>query len=198
MGKTWAAKCFRTLGVPVHDSDGCVHALLASDGRASRMVMKTFPDAKGEDGKIDRLKLGKIVFGDDDKLNILEAMLHPLVRDSQHAFLARHARAGRKLVVLDVPLLFESNARSRVDAVVVVSAPAFIQRIRAMRRRGMTEHKFNAILARQMPDNIKRRVGEFVVSTAGPRGQSLRRIGAIVKVTKSMKGHVWGPDWGKQ
>jgi len=196
MGKTWGAACFRSLGVPVHDADACVHALLAPGGGAAARVLAAFPGARAPDGGVDRIRLGAEVFGDEAKLETLEAMLHPLVRASQRAFLARHARSGRGLVVLDIPLLYEAGARARVDAVAVVSAPAYLQRQRALRRPGMSAEKLEAILARQMPDDIKRRVSEFVVATAGTRGQSLRQIAAIVKVARGRKGRAWGPDWG--
>lgn len=197
MGKSWGARCFRRLGVPVHDADACVHGLLAPHGEAVAEVEAAFPGVLDAAGGVDRLKLADRVISDDRALNTLEAILHPVVRERQRAFLARHARAARPLVVLDVPLLYETHGRSRVDAVVVVSAPAFLQRRRALRRPGMTDVKLRALLARQTPDEVKCRVAEFVVSTAGPRGQSLRRIAAIVKVTRNRRGDVWAPGWGR-
>lgn len=197
MGKSWGARCFRHFGVPVHDADACVHALLAPGGAAVRAVSAVFAGVQTGDGGVDRLKLAAHVFGDDAALDRLEAILHPMVRRRQRAFLAVHARRATPLVVLDVPLLYETNGVSRVDAVVTMTAPAFLQRCRVLRRRGMTQAKFMAILERQMPDSIKRRVADFVVSTAGTRGASLRQIEAIVKVTRDRKGQVWSPLWGQ-
>lgn len=198
MGKTWAAKCFRRLGVPVHDADATVHALMGPGGRATLQVGRAFPGVLNERGEIDRLELADRVFGGQASgLDTLEAILHPLVRDEQRRFLARHMRAATPLVVLDVPLLFETGGRGRVDAAVVVSAPAFLQRARALRRRGMTREKLAAVLARQMPDCLKRRAADFLVATGGPRGASLRRIAEIVKVAKTRRGRAWGPAWGR-
>lgn len=197
MGKTWGAKCFRHFGVPVHDADACVHGLLGPGGEAVAMVAAAFSGMVAAHGGVDRLKLADRVFSDLTALDTLEAMLHPLVRHSQRHFLAVQARAGAALVVLDVPLLYETQGRSKVDAVVVMSAPKFLQRRRALRRSGMTEQKLNAIVARQMPDEIKRRVAEYVVTTNGPRGQSLREIAAIVKKTRTLRGEVWNSDWGR-
>lgn len=196
MGKTWGSKCFRYMGVPVHDADACVHALLAPGGDAVEAVAAAFTDVKGHDGGVDRLKLAARVFSDDAALNKLEAILHPMVRQRQRAFLAVHARRKTCLVVLDVPLLYETNGAVRVDAVAVMTAPAFLQRRRALRRPGMSDEKLQAILDRQTPDTIKRRVADYVVSTAGPRGESLRQIRAVVKITRDRQGQVWSPAWG--
>jgi len=197
MGKTWGAKCFAHFGVPVHDADRCVHALMAPGGQAVAAVAAAFPGVLGADGGVDRLKLAERALGEGGALNALEAILHPMVRDCQSQFLAVQARRRSPLVVLDVPLLYETDGRAEVDAVVVMSAPVFLQRRRALKRPGMTAEKLNAILARQTPDEVKRRVAEFVVSTAGPRGESLRRIAGIVKVTRGLQGRVWGPGWGR-
>jgi dephospho-CoA kinase len=197
MGKSWGAQCFRHFGVPVHDADECVHRLLGAGGGAVEKVMAAFPGMGTVAGGVNRLMLADEVFKDTAALNTLEAILHPMVRDSQRRFLARHARAASPLVVLDVPLLFETGGRARVDAVVVMSAPSFLQRRRALKRPGMTAAKFEALLARQTPDDVKRRVAEFLVSTAGLRAQSLRAIGAVVKLTHGRRGEVWGPGWGR-
>lgn len=197
MGKTWGAKCFRHFGVPVHDADACVHNLLGPGGAAVAVVAAAFPGVMAAHGGIDRLKLADQVFGDLSALDTLEAMLHPLVRRQQRRFLAAQARRRAALAVLDVPLLYETQGRAKVDAVVVMSAPKFLQRRRALRRSGMSEQKFNVIVARQMPDEIKRRVAEYGVMTNGPRGQSLRQIAAIVKETRTLRGEVWNPGWGR-
>lgn len=198
MGKTWGAKCFRHFGIPVHDADACVHDLLAPGGAAVEDVARLFDGVKNAQGGIDRQKLGARVFapGGEADLQALEALLHPRVVSRERAFLARHARWGTRLVVLDIPLLFETHARPRVDAVASVSAPAFLQRQRVMRRAGMTPEKYHAILARQVPDGVKRAASEFVVSTGGTRGESLRQIAEVVKVAGKRKGDVWSPHWG--
>jgi len=195
MGKTWGAKCFRRLGVAVHDADACVHRLMAPNGKATAQVAKWFPGVLNAQGGIDREKLGARVFNDTSDLDALQAILHPLVRQSQCTFLAQCQRRSVPLVVLDIPLLYETNARARVDSVVVMSAPAFIQRQRVLRRPGMTADKFEAILARQVPDEVKRQLAEHLVFTGSTRGQSLRQIAKIVKVSKLKKGHAWSPHW---
>lgn len=197
MGKTWGAKCFRHFGVPVHDADACVHDLMGPGGEAVSAIDAVFAGVVNRRGGVDRQKLSDKVFGDAAALTELEAMLHPLVRQSQRQFLAVHARAATPLVVLDIPLLYETEGRARVDAVVVMSAPAFLQRRRALGRPGMNVQKLNAVLARQMPDDIKRRVAEYVVITNGPRGQSLRQIASIVKVARGQRGQAWNPGWGR-
>lgn len=196
MGKSWGSKCFRQCGVPVHDADACVHMLMAPGGAAVEVVAAAFPGVLNNGGGVDRAKLSAQVLGNDAALDTLEAILHPMVRERQRAFLATHARAATRLVVLDVPLLYETHGRARVDAAVVMSAPAFLQRRRVLRRPGMTAQKLTAILNRQTPDAVKRRVAEYVVSTAGPRGESLRNIAAIVKITRTLQGRVWAPGWG--
>jgi dephospho-CoA kinase len=162
MGKSTAAKMFAEAGVPVHDSDEAVHRLYS--GQAAPLVEAAFPGTT-HDGSVDRALLGKRVFGDPTALNKLEQIIHPLVRADADAFLARHRAAGAPLAILDIPLLFETGGRDRVDKVVVITAPAEIQRARVMARPGMTAEKFGAILARQVPDAEKRRLADFVIDT---------------------------------
>jgi len=197
MGKTWGAKCFRLYGAPVHDADACVHRLMRPGGFATAQIEASFPGVIDNDGGVDRQKLADQVLGDGVALNALEAMLHPLVRQDQRRFLQGCQRRGARLAVLDIPLLYETDGRPRVDAVVVMSAPERIQRQRVMRRAGMTEKKFQAILERQAPNEIKCRLAEFVVTTGTTRGQSLRQIAKIVKVCRSLKGQTWTPHWGR-
>lgn len=197
MGKTWGGKCFALNGVPVHDADACVHRLLAPGGAAVAEVSAVFPGVEGAHGGVDRRKLSDQVFGDRRALALLEHILHPQVHADQHRFLARHARAGQALVVLDIPLLFETGAQNRVDAVVVMSTSHEVQAQRALRRPNMTVEKFYAILALQTPDAIKRLGAEFVVLTGGPQGQSLRQVTEVVKVVKQRRGKVWGPGWSR-
>ena len=179
MGKTEAANAFRRLRVPVFEADAVVHDLLATPGAALTAVARAFPAAMRE-GAVDRQRLGALVFERPDRLARLEAILHPLVRRRERRFAAAAARRGVVLLVLDIPLLFESGEERRCDATAVVSAPAFVQRARALRRPGMTPEKLAAILERQMPDAEKRRRADFVIATGLGRRSSLRRIRAIV------------------
>jgi dephospho-CoA kinase len=181
MGKSTAAAMFRQLGVPVHDADAAVHRLLEPGGAAVAPVIAAFPGV-GAGGGIDRKALGGIVFRDPEALRRLERILHPLVRADTARFLARMARRRAKVVVLDIPLLFETHGEGRCDAVVVVSAPGFLQRARVMARPGMTEARLAAVLAKQMPDRAKRARADFVVSTGLGRYYSLRKLRQIVKI----------------
>ncbi len=162
MGKSTAAKMFAEAGIPVHDSDEAVHRLYA--GAGAPLVEAAFPGTV-RDGVVDRTTLAGKVLGNSEALKRLESIIHPLVRADADAFLARHRAAGAPLAVLDIPLLFETGGRDRVDKVVVVSAPADVQRIRVLRRPGMTEEKFASILARQVPDAEKRARADFVIDT---------------------------------
>jgi len=179
MGKSNAASALRRLGVPVHDADGAVHKLLGPGGRAVGRVAAIFPKAlKGN--RIDRKVLGDLVFGDTPALRRLEAVIHPLVRQSARAFLAAASRRRAPVAVLDIPLLYESGGEKTVDAVIVVSAPKQLQRQRVLARPGMTEEKFRAILARQVPDIVKRRRADYVVMSGGHRGETFRQLKRIV------------------
>ncbi|PBB66975.1 dephospho-CoA kinase [Mesorhizobium sp. WSM4312] len=173
MGKSTTAKMFAEAGVPVHDSDEAVHRLYS--GAAAPLIEAAFPGTV-VDGVVDRVKLGARVLGDAAALKRLEAIIHPLVRADADAFLARHRNAGESIAVLDIPLLFETGGRGRVDKVVVVTAPAEIQRQRVLARPGMTEEKLAAILAKQVPDEEKRRLADFVIDT----GQGLDAARAAV------------------
>ncbi len=183
MGKSNAAQTLRRLGVPVHDADAAVHRLMAPGGRAVRKVAELFPGALSGN-RIDRKVLGDLVFGDTPALRRLEGVLHPLVRQSSRAFVAAAARRRLPVVVLDIPLLYESRSEKSVDLVIVVSAPRAIQRQRVLARPGMTEEKFHAILARQVPDGEKRRRADFVVRTGGHRGETYRQLRRIVDMLK--------------
>ncbi|MDF2617715.1 MAG: dephospho-CoA kinase [Xanthobacteraceae bacterium] len=162
MGKSTTAQIFRELGVPVHDADAAVHAIYGEEG--IEPVEAAFPGVT-IGGRIDRTLLGAKVLGDGAAMKRLEAIVHPLVRARERAFLERAAEAGNDIAVLDIPLLFESGAEGRVDATVVVTAPESVQRARVLARPGMTEEKFAAILARQMPDSEKRRRADFLIDT---------------------------------
>lgn len=162
MGKSTASNSFRRLGVPVFDADAAVHRLQAKGGRAVRPIGGAFPGTV-RDGRVDREALRRAVLGDPGALKRLEGIIHPLVRDEERRFLAAARRARQRIVVLDVPLLLETGGEKRVDRVVVVSAPARVQRSRVLARPGMTEERLAAIRARQMPDAQKRRRADHLV-----------------------------------
>ena len=185
MGKSTAARFFAESGVPVHDSDAAVHALY--EGEAVAAIEAAFPGSTA-DGKVDRTKLAAMVLNDSGALSRLEAIVHPLVSLSTDKFLADAQAHGAEVVVLDVPLLFEANLECRCDAVVVVSAPAEIQRRRALERPGMTEEKFTAILAKQLPDAEKRRRADFILDSSQDfdhaRAQVSDILGTISKMAR--------------
>ena len=180
MGKSTAAAVLRRLGVPLFDADAVVHRLLGRGGAAVSEVEAAFPGVREETGGIDLQRLGPRVFGDPEALRRLEAILHPMVRAAERRFVAR-ARARREpLIVLDIPLLYETRGTGRCDFVLVVSAPARLQRERVMRRRGMSAQRFAEILRAQLPDSEKRRRADFVVLTALSKAATFRRLRAIV------------------
>lgn len=194
MGKSTASRLLRRLGIRVHDADAAVHRLLAPGGDAVAAVGALFPEAM-RDGVVDRQALGARVFGDRAALSRLEGILHPLARRSTQAFLAAAARARARLVVLDVPLLFETQAQRRVDAVLVVSAPAWLQRQRVLRRPGMTPEKLAAILARQMPDHAKRRRADAVVTSALGIARMSRDLTRALARLRERAPRSWKPGW---
>ena len=164
MGKSTTANLLREEGIAVYDADASVHQLYAKGGKAVGPVGAAFPAAL-KDGAIDRARLGELVLGDETALKKLEAIVHPLVRETQAAFVRKHHAAGAPVVVLDIPLLFESGGDQIVDAVIVVTAPAEVQRARILARPGMDEQKLNQILARQTPDPEKREKADFLINT---------------------------------
>lgn len=177
MGKSTAALAFQRLGVPVFDADAAVHALQAKGGRALRPIGREFPGTV-RDGVLDREKLRNAVLGRPAALKRLEGIMHPLVRDEQRRFLGRERGRGRRLVVLDIPLLFETrHDLSEFDRILVVSAPPAVQRARVLARKGMTDERLRAILSRQMPDAEKRRRADVVIRT----GLSRRHAEAAVR-----------------
>ena len=192
MGKSAAATALRRLGLPVHDADAAVHRLLAEDPETIKGVRRAFPKTV-KAGRVDRRALGARVFGDPVALRRLESILHPKVRRAEAAFLRRQARRGAPMVVLDVPLLFETGAETRCDAVLVVSAPAFIQAQRVLRRPGMTPRRLAEILAQQMPDAEKRRRADFVIPTGLGKALSLRALRRAVRKMAGRRGHCWPP-----
>ncbi len=181
MGKSTAAAMLRRLGVPVHDADAAVHRLLGRNGAAVPKVAAAFPGTAGPDG-IDRAALGRRVFGDTAALRRLEGILHPMVRAETARFLRRMRARRAPLVVLDIPLLFETGGEERCAAILVVSAPGFLQRARVLARPGMDASRFAAIRAKQMPDSEKRLRADFVVPTGLGRRETLRRLAGIVRL----------------
>lgn len=164
MGKSATAAMFAACGVPVHDADAAVHALYGAGGPAGAPIAAAFPGTVGPDGAVDRAALRAAVLGDPQRLARLEGIVHPLVREAEAAFLRRNA--GAPLVLLDIPLLYETGAEARCDAVLVVTAPPEVQRARVLARPGLTEADLAAILAKQMPDAEKRTRARFVVDTS--------------------------------
>ena len=162
MGKTTTAGFFIKRGIPLHDADAAVHALYG--GAAVAPVGAEFPGTI-VDGRVDRARLGAIVLNDRGAMARLEAIVHPLVREAEGAFLAEARAAGAPLVILDVPLLFETGGEARCHAVVVVTASARAQRERVLARPNMTPARFEAILARQLPDGEKRRRAHALIET---------------------------------
>ena len=162
MGKTTAAAHLRARGLPVFDADAEVHRLYATT--AAPLIETAFPGAT-RDGRVDRERLAALLVAEPSRFNKLEAIVHPLVRASERAFLNEEAAQGAEIVVLEVPLLFETGADHRVDATIVVSAPADVQRQRLISRDGFDEKKVERLLARQMPDAEKRLRADFVVDT---------------------------------
>ena len=183
MGKSTTADLFRTVGVPVHDADATVHALYR--GAAVAEIEAAFPGTT-RDGAVDRERLAARVLGDEAAVKRLEAIVHPLVRAAEVDFLDRNRREGRAVVALDIPLLFETKGDARVDVVVTVTAPAEVQRARVLARPGMTEEKFDKILARQMPDAEKRRRSHFLVDTSRGPAPARARVEGILRALRGM------------
>jgi dephospho-CoA kinase len=175
MGKSTAAAAFRRAGVPVFDADAAVHRLQARGGPALAAIARAFPGTVAG-GALDRAALRAVVLSDRAALRRLEAILHPLVRAAQRRFLARARGAGRTLVVLDIPLLFETGGDRLVDHVVVVSAPATVQLARLRARRRMSDSQIRAMIALQMPDAEKRARADTVIRTGLSRFHAVRQI----------------------
>lgn len=191
MGKSTAAAALERLGVPVHDADAEVHALLKPGSEAYPALTAAFPyfsypdlyarKKKGCAAEISREALGKLVFSKDKEREKLESVLHPYVRAAQSRFVRAQEKAGRTVVALDIPLLFETGADSRVDVTITVTAPAFLQEARAMKRPGMSARKLAAILRRQMPDGEKRARADYIVHSGLGRAYMMKELKIIVK-----------------
>lgn len=176
MGKSTAAAMFEREGVPVFDADAEVHRLQGPGGALVAAIEARFPGTTGPGG-VDRQKLGPLVLGNTHELAALEAIVHPAVAKAQRRFLMRHR--ARDVVVLDIPLLFEKGGWRKVGAIAVVSAPAWMQRKRVMRRSGMTAAKLKAIRRLQVPDRVKRARADFIIETGRPKSATHRQIRAI-------------------
>jgi dephospho-CoA kinase len=178
MGKSVLADQFRSIGVPVHDADAVVHELMRPYGAAFNDIKQAFPDVI-IDGKIDRKLLGQIVFNDDKKRELLENILHPLVRASSNHFIAQCRKARAKICVLDIPLLFETGRDADVDITLSVTAPKWVQRRRVLSRKNMTEDKLKSIVKTQMPDYRKRLLSDHVITSAKGRRHTLNEVKRI-------------------
>jgi dephospho-CoA kinase len=185
MGKSTTAKFFREAGVPVHDSDAAVHRLY--EGEAVAPVEAAFPGVT-VDGKIDRTKLSAKLVGKPDEIKRLEAIVHPLVRAVTQRFREQNAARGARVIVLDIPLLFETGGEKNCDAVVVVTAPADVQRARVLARPGMTAERFAALLARQMPDADKRARAHFIVDSSRSYDSARAQVHGILRAVAAMPG----------
>ena len=185
MGKSTVANMFAELGVPIFDADEAVRAFYAGDG--AKAIEAAFPGVMVS-GQVDRDRLGPQVLGDAEALKRLEGLVHPAVAQARAHFVERAAAAGRRLVIVDVPLLFETGGEDRVDFVIVVSAPASIQRARALARPGMTEAKLESILSRQTPDAEKRRRAHFVIDTGGSLEMTRAIVAQFMRSTAALPG----------
>ena len=177
MGKSTTAKMFADFGVPVHDADVTVHELYR--GEAVTPIAEAFPEAV-KDGVVDRTRLAQSVLGNGEAIRKLEAIVHPLVRKAEAEFVRLHEQRGAALIVLDIPLLFEAGGADRVDRIAVVAASPEVQRERVLKRPGMTEQKFEAILTRQMPDAEKRARADFVIDTGMGMEHAREAVAAII------------------
>jgi len=195
MGKTTAATMLRAMGLRICDSDAIVHELLGKGGGAVDAIAGEFGNVV-HDGAVDRPALGQAVFSDPDALKRLEAVLHPMVQAAQADFLKNAALNGAQIAVLDVPLLFEVGTDRLCDAVIVVTAPRFLQEQRVLLRPGMTPERFRATLARQLPDVEKRRRADFVVHTGLGKCHTYRRLREIVRQMRGRRGTKWPSSWG--
>jgi dephospho-CoA kinase len=183
MGKSTTARFFAEEGVPVHDSDSVVHRLYENE--AVPLIEAAFPGTTAG-GKVDRVKLGSRVMGDLAALRQLEAIVHPLVWDAERRFLEQAQTKGAPVVLLDIPLLYETGGDGRVDAVVVATAPAEVQRSRVLERPGMTEQRLQAMLARQMPDSEKRLRADFIVDTSRGFDDARAQVQEILRKVATM------------
>ena len=185
MGKSTTANFFSEAGVPVHDSDAVVHQLY--EGEAVAPVEAAFPGVT-VDGRIDRAKLAEKLVGNPEAIKKLESIVHPLVHAVSERFMTEQRAGGARIIVLDIPLLFETGGEKRVDAVVVVSAPADVQRERVLKRPGMTAEKLDALLKRQMSDADKRARAHFIVDSSRSFDSARAQVHAILRAVAALPG----------
>ncbi|NKB51587.1 MAG: dephospho-CoA kinase [Rhizobiaceae bacterium] len=178
MGKSTTAQMFRDLGVAVYDSDATVHQLYA--GAAAPLIEKEFPGST-RGGEVDRSLLSKQVVGNEKAMKKLESIVHPLVRQAELDFRESATQQGVELAILDIPLLFETGREDRVDGIIVVTAPADVQKERVMSRPGMDEAKFQSILQRQVPDSEKRKRATYLIDTSKGLDWARQRVDQIIK-----------------
>jgi dephospho-CoA kinase len=183
MGKSTTAAMFRDFGVPVYDADAAVHGLYDVGGAAVEPVGAAFPGVV-RDGRVDREALRQAVLGQPEELKRLNAIVHPLVGRDRIGFFAKAEADGADMVVLDIPLLFETRGHANVDAVVVASAPADLQRERVLAREGMTPDRLDAILAQQIADAEKRARAHFVVDTSRGLEPAREQVAEIIAVMR--------------
>lgn len=178
MGKSTTAGFFLAAGIPVYSADEAVHQLYESQP-VIEQLRQIFPNSVTED-RIDRAKLSKEIVADSSKLKLLETIIHPLVRQKEKAFVKKHREDCAKLVVLDIPLLFETGPEGRVDKIAVVSAPFAVQRERVLARLGWNIEKFNHILSRQIPDHEKRKRADFIIDTSQGLEHARKQVQSII------------------
>jgi dephospho-CoA kinase len=195
MGKSTAAARIRALGVPVCDADSIVHKLYRTGGAAVGPIEAAFPGTAAEDGCIDRQKLAAALLAYPGAYTKLEAIVHPLVLETEREFIHTKAGKGAEKVVLEIPLLFETGGEKRVDVTIVVSAPGDVQRSRVLERAGMTAEKFDQILSRQMPDEEKRRRADFVVDTSRSIPETEAQIDRIMSQLSGRTGTAFAKYW---
>ena len=190
-GKSHVARLFRALGVPVFDADAAVHRLMAPGGAAVRPVGAAFPGVVADDGSVDRKALGAHVFADPSALRRLESIVHPLVAEAERRYLATCARNGDAVVVLDIPLLYETGGERRVDLVVAVGCSDALQAERALRRPGMTMERLERVRRQQLPTPAKRRLADVFIPSGHDRGQVQRRLVRLMGELAGASGSVW-------
>lgn len=193
MGKSTAAAHLRERGLPVFDADAEVHRLYAG-GKAVERIERAFPGTTTTEG-VDRTKLSAALIAHPERLRELEAIVHPMVREAERSFLRAEARRGTRIAVLEIPLLLETGADKLVDAVIVMSAPADVQRERLLKRTGMTKEKLESLIARQMPDAEKRARADFVVDTGGEVTASKAHLDRIIDELQSWSGQAFAREW---
>lgn len=192
MGKSATAAMFAARGVPVYDADAAVHRVYAPGGAAVAPLERAFPGVTAPDGSVDRAKLRAFVLQDAEGMKLLESIVHPIVGATQVAFLEKARADGHDIVLLDIPLLFETGGDKRADAILVVSAPADVQRQRVLARGQMTASEFEAILARQVPDSEKRARADFVIDTSQGFAHAEARVDEILAALRARIGKANG------